>query len=841
MRAKNSLRPEAEAMSPTMPDRSIQFQKDSHPNLKRKFSFFKSLLANNNFILEQMADLERMVYEGQTFTLEAVTERVQGLLTRGCALVEDVNALTKGAYPELFSRTRAIGQEALGILSRQRTFDNPVLVMPLDEISLDNLDEVGGKAANLGEVRNRVGLPTPAGFAVTASAAALFLRHTGLFETLRQQLANMDITDIGALEHVCAKASERIMTAPLPPALEEALMQKTKEMIAQFGPKVRLAVRSSAVCEDSEASFAGQHATVLGATPVTMARAWSAVVASAFTARAVFYRRTKGYSEQDVMMSVLVLTMIEAKASGVLYTVDPNSSHNDDLLLSAAWGLGVSVVDGSSNVDFCRIRRSDRQILVHETASKTEEYTLLPQGGIVSRLVPPELQNVPCLTSEQIETLAEHALKLEAHYGMPLDVEWSLDHDDKLFILQARPLMRAHGLDRADCCEYVPGRTPLLFGGQSASLGVASGLAYVVQSDHALNDIPQGAILVAKQTSPAYVAAMGKVSGIITDIGSATGHMASVAREFGIPTLVGVGSATHLLPHGTEITLDSNNRVVYAGRVSEILSERKPINLMKGSPVYKSLQEALKFIIPLHLVDPQTPDFSVHGCQTLHDIIRFCHEMAMHEMFRLTDDLSDKEGVARELHTDLPFRILLFDLGGGIAPQDPTPMIEPESVHCAPLKALLEGMRHPEVLDCKLTAFRPDATSHVVISSHYMNFSGRLGHHFATIDSYAGPVINDNYITFSFKGGSAEYEQRVRRASLLAGILRRLGFRVMQNGDAIKAEIRKYDECRFLDRLVTLGRLLSSVRMLDWQLHDDSEVALYVDDFFHGGHAFTRS
>jgi pyruvate, water dikinase len=131
---------------------------------------------------------------------------------------------------------------------------------------------------------------------------------------------------------------------------------------------------------------------------------------------------------------------------------------------------------------------------------------------------------------------------------------------------------------------------------------------------------------------------MGKVAGIITDVGSPNGHMASVAREFGIPTLVGVGKATHILGQDMEITLDATNQVVYAGRIGEILAERKPVNLMKDSPVYKSLQEAMKFITPLNLVDPRLPEFSVQGCLSLHDIIRFAHEMAMQEMFLLSDD-----------------------------------------------------------------------------------------------------------------------------------------------------------------------------------------------------------
>lgn len=812
----------------------------SPPGLQRRYRFFKSLLAANNLILEELTALERLMYEGRSFTQDDVTGRVRRLVERSCALVEDLNALCCGTFPELFERTETMGRAALSALTRERTFDSPVLVLPLDAISLENMDEVGGKAANLGEVRNRVGLPTPDGFAVTASAAALFLRHVGLLESLRTRLAGLDITDIAALESVCAKASERIMVAPLPPALERALMDKAREIISRFGPDVRLAVRSSAVCEDSEASFAGQHASVLGTAPATLARAWSAVVASGFTARAVFYRRSKGYSEQDVMMSVLVLTMVRSTAGGVLYTIDPNSGHSDDMLLAAAWGLGVSVVDGSTDVDFWRVRRDGREVISARIARKETLFTVLPQGGIVSQPVQPELRDRPCLTEAQIAVLVDYGLRLEAHYGVPQDVEWALDGDGRLFVIQSRPLTRAGGAERADCCEFVPGRIPLLFGGQAASLGVASGPVYVVHPDHPLPDIPRGAILVARQTSPAYVAAMGKAAGIITDVGSATGHMASVAREFGIPTLVGASGATHLLPHGTEVTLDATNRVVYAGRVQELLRERRPVNLMKGSPVFKSLQTAMEHLSPLNLVDPQEPDFRAENCRTLHDIIRFCHEEAMQEMFRLSDGLVPAERQARELRTALPFRVLLLDLGGGISPAADAVLIDMENVLCAPLRALLGGMLHPDTAR-ERTRPNPEAASYAIVSAEYMNFSGRLGNHFATIDAWTGPVINDNYITLSFKGGAAEYVQRVRRAALLAGILRRLGFRVMQTGDALKAEIRKYDETRFLDRLNTLGRLLASVRALDSRLGDDEEVTRLVDDFFLSGHRFSAT
>lgn len=809
--------------------------------LGKKYLFFKSLLSHNNLVLEHMAFLERTIYEGGVFTQEEAIQLTRTMVEHCCVLVEDLNALCSGKFPELFGRVESVGQSALNALTRTISFDYATLTVPLEEITLERLEEVGGKAASLGEIRNRVGLPTPSGFAITASAASLFLEQSGLLDSFRHQLAGIDLSDIGALEKICAKISERIMVAPLPPALEKSLLGTTRELIARYGPKVRLAVRSSAVCEDSEASFAGQHASVLGATPMTLGRAWSAVVASSFTPRAVFYRRTKGYSEQDVMMSVLVLPMIQSKASGVIYTIDPNSSHSDDLLLAAAWGLGVSVVDGSMDVDFWRARREDKKILSSEIADKKNEFVVLAQGGIVSRPVPQELRSQPCLTPAQVGILMDHGLRLEAHYGMPMDIEWALDEHDHLIILQARPLQRAGGLNQIESCKLVPGRAPLLFGGQTAAPGAASGPVYAVQPDHELSAIPEGAILVARQTSPVYVAAMGKVVGIITDVGSPNGHMASVAREFGIPTLVGVGKACAQLAHGMEITLDATNQVVYAGRIEEILSKRKPVNLMKGSPVYKSLQEAMKFINPLNLVDPQLPEFSEQGCRSLHDIIRFAHEMAMQEMFRLSDDLSAHAGLARELKAVLPFRILLVDLGGGIASDADAPKVEMSDVRCTPLRALLQGMGNPLIPKFQGSASgkdQPAPTCYAVVSDTYVNFSGRLGNHFATIDSYSGPVINDNYITFSFKGGAAQYEQRVRRTMVLAGILRRQGFRVTQAGDSLKAEIRKYDERRFLERLDTLGRLLAAVRALDWRLDNDSEIARHVDAFMNGDYAF---
>jgi pyruvate,water dikinase len=830
--------------------------------LERRYRAFKSLLAGNNQALELLTDLERLIYEGRSFTQDEALGLAETLVGGVYDLVEDLNALSGGVFPELFDRAETIGIKALRALSRRRSFDSPLIVLPLERLSLENLDEVGGKAANLGEVGNRVGLPTPQGFAVTASAAALFMRHSGLQDTLGRMLAKVDVSDTAALEDACANACRHVLSAPLPPELEDALNSAVRSMVSRLGPDLRLAVRSSAVCEDSGASFAGQHTTVLGVVPGNVASAWREVVASIFTPRAVFYRRTKGYSDQDVMMSVLVLAMVQARASGVAYTVDPNATTMREMLVSGVWGLGLSLVDGSVDADFWRVRRDNHAIVASTTARKTERLKFLPDGGTTAEELPEHLRTAPCLTPEQVASLAEYAQRLEDHYGMPLDVEWALDEGERFLILQTRPLMRAQELPQAECCEFVPGHTPLLAGGQAASPGTASGVAYVVQTSHALHSIPKGSILVAKQTSPAYVAAMGKVAGIVTDTGSVTGHMASVAREFGIPTLVGVGRATHILPHGQEITLDATNKVVYPGRVREILSEKKPVNLMKGSPVYKSLQEALKLIAPLNLVDPEKPEFTARGCRTLHDVIRFAHEMAMRRMFSIADDMDMEAGPAVPLFTGLPLNILVIDLGGGLVDLDARRVAEIEDIRCIPFKALLDGMRHPDIRwhgerDSSLSGFdmvvsgsvfrTPQAmrghggTNYAIISNEYMNFHGRMGHHFATVDTYCGPVINDNYVMFSFKGGAADVGRRTRRARLIAETLRWLGFRVVQKGDSLRAEIKKYDQKRISEKVDNLGRLLGAMRHLDMSLSDDAQIDWYVAEFLKGNYTFDRN
>lgn len=830
--------------------------------LLHKYDHFKNILTANNRALEIITDLEHLFYEDQPFTLGHVREQTRQLLAVVCEIIEALNALAGGKYLDLFEALERVGGGILPELTAKKKLDPTPLVLPLKKIGREKVPEVGGKAANLGEILNRVRLPVPEGFAVTAYACQYFLDHLGLDQWLEGQLRGLDINDTETLLQRSEMVKQRILQAPLPPDLEQAILEADESLARRFGSGVRLAVRSSATSEDSEVSFAGQHSTVLNVTRGNLLQAYKAVVASTFNPRAIYYRHSKGYSDQDVIMSVACIRMIEALASGVMYTVDPNDRNHEVFLVSALWGLGLAAVDGSQPTDFYQVEKIRRRIEIKEVARKQTWLRSQPEAGLQEEMLPDDLGNRSCLTDSQLQLLVHYGFKLEEHYRLPLDIEWALDQRGKIYVLQARPLgfttqeKPPAEETPAPALEHYP---VILRGGASASDGVASGLAYVLKSDHNLPSVPEGAVLVARQTSPRYVPIIGRVRAIVTDIGSVTGHMASVAREFRIPTLVGTGQATDLIPHGMEITVDARNRIVYQGRVAELIQTRPPLNPMKGSPAHKIMGRILKEIAPLHLVDPHQGNFNPGGCETIHDLIRFVHEMAMQEMFQIGEDLEPGPGIAVRFRSRVPLNLYVVDLGGGLAADAGAREVGLDHITSIPFQALLQGMTHEgvewlgqnkidwggfasivmeSVLRDPQKEGEMGGISYAVISAKYLNFSSRLGYHFATLDTYCGRNINNNYITFYFKGGAADIERRTRRALLVAKILKRLGFNVEQKGDMIRGQLKKHDQNLIREKLDLLGRLMGSVRLLDMVLSDDRKIDWFVEEFFKGNYTF---
>jgi pyruvate,water dikinase len=838
---------------------------------QKKYRHFQNLLAGNNHALEIMTDLEQLCYGPKPFTEEDLVRPAERLISQVYDIVEDLNALSGSKYPELFDSVEQTGVSVLQDLVRKKTIEKTSLTLSLQYLSLEHVSEVGGKAASIGEICNRVHLPVPLGFAVTAYACYRFMQANGLYETSRAILSGLDIDDTEKLMQCSGQIRAEILEASVPPELETAILEETDRLIEEFGPHISFAVRSSATSEDSEASFAGQHSSVLGATRENLVQAYKEVVASTFNPRAIYYRRSRGFPDDYVIMSVLCLSMVRAKTSGVMYTRDPNDPGRNVIMVNAVWGLGVGAVDGSVEADYYEIDKSDRTILTTGIGDKKVMVALADSGGIERIDVPEPLRAQPCLDPHQLMTLVDYALTLEEHYGTPLDIEWAMRRQGKLVILQARPLnlslahvrtgVLSQDIDVESAQKRFPGNPILLHSGNTASRGKASGLAYVLTSDHNLLNIPEGSILIAPASSPRYVPILGRVQAIVTNVGSVTGHMASVAREFGVPALVGTGNATAVISHGEEITVDATNQLIFKGRVDAILERRKPVNPMKGSPTFKAAHAALKKIAVLNLLDPQSEDFSPRGCRTLHDIIRFAHEMSMREMFRISDDIEMSTRSVVSIDVPLPMRLLAVDLGGGLKIASNKSVARAENVASVPFQALLRGMMHPDVrwygpvgvsfkgfasivaesmLHDPLSDKRMGGPTYVVLSDSYLNFNSRLGYHFAVLDAYCGSRVNDNYVAFSFKGGAADIGRRSRRALLIANVLKRLGLKIQIKGDMVQGEIKKYDCALMEEKLDMIGRLLGAVRLLDMMLSDEGQISWYVDQFFEGNYSFQR-
>ena len=336
-------------------------------------------------------------------------------------------------------------------------------------------------------------------------------------------------------------------------------------------------------------------------------------------------------------------------------------------------------------------------------------------------------------------------------------------------------------------------------------------------------------------------------------MGSATGHLILVAREYGVPALVEVEGAAGL-PAGEVVTVDAYHGKVYQGRVEELLRYQRPHpRYAPDSPVLGRLRAVADLIIPVNLVDRRSKEFRPENCRTYHDITRFGQEKAMQIMFDLMDDVAQGRVPALrllKLKTTLPLNLHLVDLGDGLASHD-TP-VPPEDIISVPMRALWRGISYPNItwagpvpVDVGgflhvlgQSAINPPQNfwdkTYAIVAANYVNYACRLGYHFQSVDSYVGDVPANNYINFTFKGGAADDTRRVRRIRLIATVLERLGFDMEIFGDVIRARFRRRPEAEMEERLDLVGRLMAYVRQMDMLMKDDNISQVLAERFLAG-------
>ncbi|MCK6415544.1 MAG: phosphoenolpyruvate synthase [Giesbergeria sp.] len=453
-------------------------------------------------------------------------------------------------------------------------FNATALVVPFENLRMTDVESVGGKNASLGEMISQLpeGVRVPTGFATTAHAFREFLAYDGLADKISAKLAALDTEDVRALAQVGAEIRAMVEAQPFPADLEQAIREEFARLSAG-NPHASFAVRSSATAEDlPDASFAGQQETFLNVHGIDeVLHKMKEVFASLYNDRAISYRVHKGFAHDVVALSAGVQRMVRSDlgAAGVMFTIDTESGFEDVVFITSSYGLGETVVQGAVNPDEfyvhkpmlkagkqAVIRRNLGSKLIEMVFSSSEEKA--QTGKLVKTVdVPTELRNRYSLTDADIQQLAHYALVIEQHYGRPMDIEWGKDGEDGLlYILQARPeTVKSQVQGQAELRYKLKGTGTVLAEGRAIGQKIGTGPVRLVHNISEMDKVQPGDVLVTDMTDPNWEPVMKRASAIVTNRGGRTCHAAIIARELGIPAVVGCGNATDKLQDGTLVTV----------------------------------------------------------------------------------------------------------------------------------------------------------------------------------------------------------------------------------------------------------------------------------------------
>ncbi len=795
--------------------------------LRRKYAAFRDLLTYDNVCLELIADLEEIAFGSESADYSRITwlsSRLSEALGKMAASLMAMDPVRYADLPEYHRKIDACIRMGLDLPLPGVA---PPFILPLGECA-GKPQLVGGKAANLATAASIPGIPVPRAHVVTTTGSTFFLETNALTEQLQNCLRHMVLSRPEDLAHHCREAQAAVMAAKVPDPLARELTGAAA-MLSSGGK--RLALRSSARAEDGEVSFAGQFVSVLDVPADKVLDAFKRVVAGKYSPRAVTYRILNGLADEDIPMAVLVMAMVDAREAGVMYTCDPaapgeKSCRGGHLAIYAVPGQGRALVDGCLAPHVRRFTRSTRpERLPDGEAPFSEDF-------------------------EVSQRLAALGMRLEFHFGRPQDIEWAVDQKGEISLLQTRPLVLEHPDPDEDpgtvvAAEALEDREVLVDGLTRVSAGMACGPVCPAEAVFDAQDIPRGSVLLVHNLHPSLVRILGQVAAVVSRTGSRGSHFASVAREFGLPVVVGETLAFETFAPGRSIIVDADRGRILAGCPASLA-------LGKGfrGRVPDRLKKVLPHISPLSLTDPDSPEFRPDKAKSFHDLVRFMHEKGTTEMFSLVDRGGKSLSGAVKLKSELPLSMYLLDLGGGLSGQGAgRSEITPDDFKSLLLKSFWQGLSDPGVkwpgglthMDWeefdRVSAglFIKEAkflASYVVVSDCYLHGMIRFGYHFSVIDSYCGPRPENNYIRFRFKGGGAAMDRRVLRLAFISRVLGRSGFSISTRGDLLDARFLRSEETETLKRLTEIGYIVGFTKLMDMGLTDLSQVDVLVEEFF---------
>ena len=823
---------------------------------------FRLLLAANKAALEGMTKLESMLSDAVQPDPLAARELCLDIASRVKDIVDNLATLAHNAYPVLHQRLHAIIADMhalLDVLAATAPVSHTGALSVGDDIPLRvrfgtqealKAKWCGSKMAGLARYALHPPLPyvmVPQGFITTVQAFALFMESNGLGKKIaglleeRQaipQLTSPKKTEVNQelvrLHRISTAIREIIMKTPLPQQLEQLILNEVMEL-ERRNPGCALAVRSSAMDEDSfENSFAGQYKSLLHVSPSDAVQAWKEVLASLYGVNVLSYRANRRLGESDAcVMCVGFLVMLKVEAGGVAYSADPLDQHNPDCIVNAVAGLPGAVVDGSARPDLFRINPGP-PLTVRSRHSGQNEST--PAS----------------ISDEQALTVAQLALTLQAEHGCAQDVEWAFDTKGVLNLLQSRPLARSKTPELNAEDEKALEKLPLLLShGIIANQGVADGTAHLVQTDRDMARFPQKGVLVVSNALPKWAPLLHKASALISESGGTASHLASVAREYGVPALFGMQGIITLLrtqEQPCRLTVDARKGIVYIGNLPAgfpILTQRSTV---ADSPLRRHLKAVADIVLHLNLLDPEAVEFSPAGCRTLHDITRFCHEKSVESLFNTQlEGRGEADPPGKQLKAGVKLKYWLVDMGGGFGEPIHTPYVDIQHIRSLPMLALWNGMTSipwagPPAPDGKgflsvvarsasnpeldpLAANSMTEKNYFLISRSFCNLQMRIGYHFCTVETEASDMDHANYASFHFKGGAASLDRRSLRVRLMADILQEHGFTASAQRDALSAHAEDASQKDILEKTRILGYLLIHTRQVDMVMRNAAMVS----------------
>jgi len=803
-------------------------------SFRYRYETFRSVLRKNSMVLQSMADLEAdLNFMRQSNVL--IRNPVKRLVDDSFLMAQELNILTGDQYKKLYDAVEAIRQK---IFSTFKT-DTASTARPLAVLigSADIMDSglIGGKTLGLTKLRRYFPELVPPAFTLTTEAYRMFVKENKLNEHIRMLVKDLDVIKDPDLFNSRVETLRNLF-------LKGSVPETVCDLISKYALQIDTensmlwAVRSSAACEDDMFTFAGQFDTQLNVCASDLKSVYKKILAGRFTDRAVRYRIHHGIREVDTHMAVLFMPMIEPVFSGVIYTCDPLNPASGNMPVNAVPGLANEMIQGKKEADMFSLSREEMPKLLNETHAFDSEsmqpvYSTHPSESI-------------------LKEIAGVAFKLAKMFGHDIDIEWAVGKDGKMWLLQGRKLQISK-TEKKPGYEARRKNIPVLEGGATIFPGRAVGPVEYIKDEGKPALEQKGAILIVKQASLKLALLLPNIGALIVEKGNPVGHLATLARELSVPCLFKVGEGIRLFKPGEILSIDATTRKIYRGSQWDDVRKRVLARISAGKKRISSGQ-LYDLVLKLNLVDPNSSNFKPKKCRSIHDIIRFIHEMSVRSMFSFGDSQNRLwRKNALTLKTPIPIKIKLLDLDGSV--EDKKEALNPLHVKSIPFKALWKGISDSRVVWHKRTitegaSFLPPDfeeqimggtegprrrkdTNYFIVAKDYLNFNARFIYHYALIDAVTGPWPENNYVNFRFRGGASNKDRLNRRGLFLESVLRMSNFEVDRKGDLVTSWFRYNSQKDSESALEMLGRLMACARQLDMLLTNDEMVKTYINNF----------